>query len=98
MVEKLKQVWKRDRLGVLGVGSAVAALLFWAFPVRGIFNPNLVQTQVLPSYISTYGYFDDISGLEMFYRVSLHWFTFERQEAVAAFLVLSFILLLLRRR
>jgi hypothetical protein len=97
-LKRLKQAWERDRLGVLGVGSALLAFAFWAFPVRGFLNYNLVQTQVLPSFIQSHGYFEDISGLEMFEDVRLFWFTFERQEAAAAFLALAVILLLLRRR
>jgi len=63
-VKLLKQAWGRDRLGVLGVGSAVVAFALWAFP---------------------YG-----SYLQMF--------SMARLPAVAAFLALAFILLLLRRR
>lgn len=33
MVKRLKQAWKRDRLGVLGVGSAVVAFVLWAWRV-----------------------------------------------------------------
>ena len=98
MLKRLKQVWKRDQLGVLGVGSAILAFVLWAFPVRGFVNYNLVQTQVLPSFIQSHGYFEDISGLEMFEDVRLFWFTSERQEAAGAFLALTVILLLLRRR
>jgi hypothetical protein len=35
MLKRLKQAWKRDRLGVLGVGSAVLAFFVWAAPVPG---------------------------------------------------------------
>jgi hypothetical protein len=34
MLKRLKQAWKRDRLGVLGVGAAVVAFALWVFPVR----------------------------------------------------------------
>ena len=32
MLKRLQQAYKRDRLGVLGVGSAVGAFVLWAFP------------------------------------------------------------------
>jgi hypothetical protein len=32
MLKRFKQAWKRDRLGVLGVSSAVVAFALWAFP------------------------------------------------------------------
>ena len=35
MLKRLQQAWKRDRLGVLGVGSAVLSFLVLALPVRG---------------------------------------------------------------
>ena len=31
-MKRLKQAWKRDRLGVLGVGSAVVAFALWFAP------------------------------------------------------------------
>jgi hypothetical protein len=68
-VKLLKQAWGRDRLGVLGVGSAVIAFVLWAFP---------------------YGSFTYGSYLQMF--------SMTRLPAIAAFLALAFILLLLRRR
>ncbi len=64
----LKQAWNRDRLAVLGVGSAALAFLLWAWPYEW--------------------------GLFYFYAA----FSTERLPAAAAFLALSFILLLLRRR
>ena len=73
----LKQVWGRDRLGVLGVGSALIAFVLWAFPheaSRGHAVFSLPQTW----------------RLEMFSTARL--------PAIAAFLALAFILLLLRRR
>ena len=33
MLKRLKQAWKRDRLGVLGVGSVIAGFIVWASPV-----------------------------------------------------------------
>jgi hypothetical protein len=36
MFEKLKQAWERDRLAVLGVGSAALAFLLWAWPHCGL--------------------------------------------------------------
>jgi hypothetical protein len=34
VLKQLKQAWKRDRLGVLGVGSAVAAALMIVLPAE----------------------------------------------------------------
>jgi hypothetical protein len=74
MFEKLKQAWKRDRLAVLGVGSAVVAFLLWAIPAQNRNGgSNIIDEQAWA-------------------------FSDARLEAVAAFLALSFILLLLRRR
>jgi hypothetical protein len=36
MLKRLKQAWKRDRLGVLGIGAAIVALVFSVLPVRFI--------------------------------------------------------------
>lgn len=75
MFESLKQVWKRDPLAVLGVGSAVVAFLLWAVPASVCWQSDTGSRLCLQ---------EDFSDV--------------RLPAVAAFLVVSFILLLLRRR
>jgi len=75
MLKRFKQAWKRDLLGVLGVGAAVVAFLFWSLPY---------------DYCAVAG-----SGI---CTMNQEWFTSERLPAIAAFLALAFVLLLLRRR
>jgi hypothetical protein len=91
MLKRLKQAWKRDRLGVLGVGSAAVAFVLWAFPVRFLdVGTNFIEKpfwEPLPS-----GLLGDAP------RTSVHWFTDDRLPSIAAFLALAFVLLLLRRR
>ena len=93
-MDRLRELWKRDQLGVLGVASVIVAFLTWAFPVRGMLNYGLLQTRVLPDYIQSFGYFENI----VIWELQFFWFTSERQEVVVAFLALAFVLLLLRRR
>jgi hypothetical protein len=72
MLKRFKQAWKRDRLGVLAIGSAVVAFLMWALPVRGMLNYELRQTKVLPDYIQTFGYFENI----VIWELEFFWFYF----------------------
>lgn len=88
-LESIKRAWENDRLGVLGIVSAFTAFTLWALPVGyagcNHFSPNnCVRGGLL--YIR-----DEQDGGQAF-------FTPERIESVGAFLVLSVILLLLRRR
>jgi hypothetical protein len=46
MLKRFKQAWKRDRLGVLAIGSAVVAFLMWALPVRGMLECRSVGTPI----------------------------------------------------
>jgi len=85
MLKRFKQAWKRDRLGVLGVGAAVVAFAFWAFPnwecsagERIRYAPGL-QFRCIETR-----FFDAFSD--------------ERLPFAGAFLALAVILLLLRRR
>jgi hypothetical protein len=91
MLKRLKQAWKRDRFGVLGVGSAIVAFVLWAFPVRYLVISTAGNTTVIeqPFWQSL------PSSAPM---TSVRWFTDDRLPAIGAFLALSFILLLLRRR
>ena len=88
MLKRLEQEWKRDRLGVLGVGSALVAFALWALPV-GYYC----------TYTSTTGC---VAGALVYIRVGEGegdaFFTPERLPAIGAFLALAVILLLLRRR
>ena len=97
VLKRLKQVWKADRLGVLGVGSAIVALMFWASPVQvhcsGVDGSGLMNE------------FRDgpcVGLVWMDYNTPLipgnALFTGERLPIAAAFLALAFVLLLLRRR
>jgi hypothetical protein len=103
-VRRLMQAWKRDRLGVLGIASAVVAFLFWAFPVRGFTFCNWSTKWVdgksyqefLGCKFNAKGFFDDLSGVSE--TIYLSWFTIERLPVVISFLVLGAFLLLLRRR
>ena len=40
MLNRLKQAWKRDRLGVLGIGAAVVALVLWSWPLFGQYRED----------------------------------------------------------
>lgn len=107
LFKKSKQAWARDRLAVTGVGSAVVAFLLWAAPlypgigVRTLqcgypSNGDSVSTiNLLVLYLKSQC--PEISGPWLVF-VSREWFSTERLPAVAAFLALAFILLLLRRR
>ena len=107
-MKRLKQAWKRDRLGVLGVGSAVLALITFALPRQGL----------------TYGFYNFCEGQNNFYSVlrvfvfdfhwgvncssgDFFWWGFGedwlnswegRLPIIGAFIALALILLLLRRR
>ena len=97
MLKRLKQAWKRDQLGVLGVASALVAFLFWASPV-----------QVHCIAVDGVGLLNKLGDGPCVGLVWLNYntplipgsalFTAERLPVIAAFLALSFILLLLRRR
>lgn len=91
MLKRLKQAWKRDRLGVLGVGSAVLAFLFWIIPVRGVWAALGDEPPYWDFKWQSAGFFDHWASDWL-------WFSLERLPAIFAFLALAFILLLLRRR
>ena len=101
MLKRLKQAWKRDRLGVLGIASAVVAFLFWAWPVLGSCKPLMNNTAIDWGYIdgtalipgSCYALFNEEFGW-----ATDNYFTLDRLPFAAAFLALAFVLLLLRRR
>ena len=126
MLKRLQQAWKRDRLGVLGVGSAVVALLLWALPpltpsVVGVgqFWPihfGTTPTEVCDSFGSTNCTRAQSTVIGLVFIVvqvvtrqnvdpwfnvwGYNWFSqgATNLPAIAAFLALAFILLLLRRR
>jgi hypothetical protein len=60
MLKRFKQAWKRDRLGVLGVSSAVAAFVLWAAPVKFVCfvtydrDPGFVYEPACSSWGSAY--------------------------------------------
>jgi hypothetical protein len=118
MLKRFNQAWKRDRLGVLGVGAAVVAFGLWAFPIRvycgyvigtlfgvGDGRHNFCdeipywETAAINGNLRIFplgsidGLADGVGG-----EISTTFFTSERLPAIAAFLAIAFILLLLRRR
>lgn len=107
MLKRLNQAWKRDRLGVLGVGSALVAAAVWGFPVRYLCDIGLswsqsfgcVQWPYFEKMLWFAGFWWSENILDVRYvKYEISWFTTERLPAIAAFLVLAVILLLLRRR
>jgi hypothetical protein len=91
MLKRLKQVWKRDRLGVLGVGSAVAAALMIVLPAEiYVMGDQIGETPSFNGSISFPIYGPGYSYIE--------WFSTERLPEAAVFGFVSVILLLLRRR
>lgn len=55
MLKRLKQAWKQDRLGVLGVGSAVVAFVLWALPHQvseRCCRPELFTLERLPAIVA----------------------------------------------
>lgn len=121
MLKRLKRAWKRDRLGVLGVGSAVVAFVmliappvtllehsgWWPFSVSvsDFMNPKCepypttgLSLGVLFAQVTVWwcvGGTHSVAFVE-----ALGWGVWwdERLPAIAAFLALAVILLLLRRR
>ena len=90
-MKRLKQAWKRDRLGVLGVGAAVGAFVLWAFPKKSLCE-GMSCREVDFWVIGQPNLLGELP------RDSWYWFTDVRLPAIAAVLALSFVLLLLRRR
>jgi hypothetical protein len=86
--ERMKRSWRRDRLGVMGVGSALLAFALWAFPVE-YYCTSLSPTGCVAGALV---YIRDGQGSGDAF------FTPERLPAIAAFVVLGAFLLLLRRR
>ncbi len=89
-MKRFKQAWKRDPLGVLGVGSAVLAFALWAFPkwecdsVEYIYNAGQPGWHPGQVRCTAQRFFDAFSD--------------ERLPIAGAFLALAVIMLLLRRR
>ena len=91
VLKQLKQAWKRDRLGVLGVGSAVAAALMIVLPAEiFVMGDQIGETPSFNGSISFPIYGPGYSYIE--------WFSTERLPEAAVFGFVSVILLLLRRR
>ena len=107
MLNRLKQACKRDRLGVLGVASAVGAFVLWAWPSEAYFGVGYCfdgaseWVCVFESHpeirnptflIGPNGWSDKIV-------VNLvGWFSADRIPIIGALLALTVVLLLLRRR
>lgn len=90
MLKRLKQTWKRDRLGVLGLSAAAAAVLLIVLPAE-IYQSG----EQVGETISVYG------GTIPLYAPGnsyLEWFSTERLPAAAVFGFVSLTLLILRRR
>ena len=114
MLKRLKQAWKRDRLGVLGIGSAIVAFALWALPVKFECwttydaDPGFVYRSACSAWASEEAHWlSDGSHLSEYfdpdwwfdnYLGYVGWFTTERLAAVGFLFALAVILLLLRRR
>lgn len=91
MIKLLGQIWKRDRLGVLGLGSAIVAVLMIVLPAEiYVSGPQIGET---PSFNGSVSF--PIYGPGYSYS---EWFSTERLPTAAVFGFVSVILLLLRRR
>ena len=86
MLNQLKQAWKRDRLGVLGVGSAISALLLWALPINCDPYFGDCRLDIHPPWV--YGWF----------LVSDEYNLYSEVQWIAVLFALAIVLLLLRRR
>ena len=97
-MSRIKQAWKRDRLGVLGVGSAVLAFGLWAFPSYGR-HWCLRGTDLRECAFRPYGW-DHPAYVFKAEPDFFAWFTLDeaRLPFIGALLALTVILLLLRRR
>ena len=111
MLKRLTQAWRRDRLGVIGVGSAVTAFVLWAWPLVFVLGSAFCYTY--PTTPTMLGFTQcQVDGYGQVNRPTLWldgyfndtvlhldgWFQADRLPAAGAFLALAFILLLLRRR
>lgn len=105
------KAWQHDRIGVLGIGSAVVAMLLWAWPAY--FYVGSASCYTYPSTPQMLGFTQCrlLDGKQVnsptvwldgyFSDSVLHfdgWFSAYRVPAIAAILALAVILLLLRRR
>ncbi len=92
MLTRLKQAWKRDRLGVLGVGSAVVAILLIILPAEVVWSNERWQ------WVIPLGGGEQYLSPEYTSGVYSAWFTFERAPFSAILGLIAVLLLLLRRR
>jgi len=91
VIRILGQIWNRDRLGVLGVGAAVVAVLMIVLPAEIYVSGS--QIGETPSFNGSVSF--PIYGPGSSYS---EWFSTERLPEAAVFGFVSVILLLLRRR
>jgi hypothetical protein len=94
MLKRLKQAWKRDRLGVLGVCCTIVAVALVVFPadVRWETTRNVIVISASdPNLIG-----DTQQRTESGY--SSRWFSTERLPAAGVFAFAGLTMLLLRRR
>lgn len=82
----MKQAWKRDRLGVLGIGSVFAAFLLWALPIDcGYWGCGV---SVEPPWV----------GSGSWFRIGDDYGLYDEVQWIIALLALASALLLFRRR
>jgi hypothetical protein len=107
MLKRFKQAWKRDRLGVLGVGSAIVSMLLWVTPInlKGIGTETFscsygIQGSGTATDLFVVTIYDRCSPIERVNGISLswaeNWFQFDRLPAMLFFLALAGILFLQR--
>jgi len=98
VLKRLKQAWKRDRLGVLGVSSAVATFVLWAWPVLRDCEPTVYDiAESMGIKASHPGSCIQLFNGDFGWATDSY-FSIDRLPAIGAFLALTIILLLLRRR
>ena len=104
---RLRELWERDRFGVLSVGSAVVATLLWAVPInlKGISYESFscsygIQGSGTAVDLFVVTIYDRCSPIERVSGISAswaeNWFQFDRLPAILFFLALAGFLIVQR--